>query len=160
MRRYTINIDEEAFVVDIEETSGNTFAVRLADGEPIAVHLVDHQEMSEPIGIAGNHPNPAPSAIAAARVERIARPAAHNARPTAPGGGGGKSGLQAPMPGVVLTIEVSPGATVGRGQTLLILEAMKMKNELKAERDAVVSKIHVGNGDQVKFGDLLIEFEN
>jgi len=67
--------------------------------------------------------------------------------------------MTAPMPGVVLSVEVSPGAQVSRGQTLLVLEAMKMKNDIKAERDAVVTGVHVGAGDQVKHGDLMIEFE-
>ncbi|MDR1213479.1 MAG: acetyl-CoA carboxylase biotin carboxyl carrier protein subunit [Propionibacteriaceae bacterium] len=63
------------------------------------------------------------------------------------------------MPGVVLSIEVAPGAPVRHGQTLLVLEAMKMKNELKAPRDAIVADVLVAAGQQVKHGDPLIKFE-
>ncbi len=48
---------------------------------------------------------------------------------------------------------------MSRGQVLLILEAMKMKNEIRAERDGVVGAVHVAAGDQVKHGDPLISFE-
>jgi biotin carboxyl carrier protein len=64
------------------------------------------------------------------------------------------------MPGVVLSVDVAVGDSVRRGQTLLVLEAMKMKNELKAERDGVVARIPANAGDQVKHGDVLLEFES
>ena len=64
------------------------------------------------------------------------------------------------MPGVVLSVDVAVGDSVRRGQTLLVLEAMKMKNELKAERDGVVASIPANAGDQVKHGDVLLEFES
>ena len=63
------------------------------------------------------------------------------------------------MPGVVLSVEVAPGMAVSRGQTLLVLEAMKMKNDLMAETDGVVARVAVAAGDQVRHGDLLVEFE-
>ena len=56
-------------------------------------------------------------------------------------------------------MEVAPGRTVTRGDTLVVLEAMKMKNDLKAQRDGVVAQVHVTAGDQVKHGDPLVEFE-
>jgi biotin carboxyl carrier protein len=64
------------------------------------------------------------------------------------------------MPGVVLAVEVEPGATVRRGQTLLVLEAMKMKNEIKAERDGTISAVLVAAGAQVKHGEALVEYES
>jgi biotin carboxyl carrier protein len=63
------------------------------------------------------------------------------------------------MPGVVLSVDVAPGTPVTRGQVLLVLEAMKMKNALRAESDGVVSRVSVAVGDQVRHGDLLVEFE-
>jgi oxaloacetate decarboxylase alpha subunit len=54
---------------------------------------------------------------------------------------------------------VEEGAPVARGQTLCILEAMKLMNEIKAELDGVVRRIHVANGDAVEFGQLLFEIE-
>ncbi|MFZ0530668.1 MAG: biotin/lipoyl-containing protein, partial [Propionicimonas sp.] len=61
---------------------------------------------------------------------------------------------------VILSIEVAAGASVQRGQTLMVLEAMKMKNDLRAERDGTVASVLVGAGAQVKHGDVLLEFES
>ncbi|MFV0429312.1 MAG: biotin/lipoyl-containing protein, partial [Arachnia sp.] len=63
------------------------------------------------------------------------------------------------MPGVILSIDVVAGAVVARGDTLMTLEAMKMKNDLKAPRDGVVAEVYVGVGAQVKFGETLVRFE-
>lgn len=67
--------------------------------------------------------------------------------------------MAAPMPGLVLEIGVEPGATVAKGDTLLILEAMKMENVLKAAGDGVVASVEVLQGQAVEKGQLLIRFE-
>ncbi|MFT4295703.1 MAG: acetyl-CoA carboxylase biotin carboxyl carrier protein subunit, partial [Micropruina sp.] len=73
---------------------------------------------------------------------------------------GGDGVLTAPMPGVVVEIDVAVGDTVSEGQTLLVLEAMKMRNDLKAQQPGVVRRIEVQAGDQVRHGDLLLEIES
>jgi len=65
--------------------------------------------------------------------------------------------LKAPMPGLVLDILVSEGQAIQKGDSLLILEAMKMENNLKATNDAVVKKIKVLKGDKVEKNTVLIE---
>jgi pyruvate carboxylase subunit B len=67
--------------------------------------------------------------------------------------------VRAPMPGLVLSVSVEPGQTVASGAGLLVLEAMKMENELRADRNAVVSAVHVSPGDAVGKNDLLIALE-
>jgi len=67
--------------------------------------------------------------------------------------------VKAPMPGLVLNIEIEPGQTVKKGDALLILEAMKMENVIKSPGDAVVKRIAVNQGDAVEKNTLLIEFE-
>ena len=67
--------------------------------------------------------------------------------------------LTAPMPGLVLEISIEPGQTVEKGQSLLILEAMKMENVLKSPGDAVVASIEIEKGQAVEKGQLLIRFE-
>jgi biotin carboxyl carrier protein len=67
--------------------------------------------------------------------------------------------LKAPMPGLVLDVVVAVGQAVKKGETLLILEAMKMENSLKCQADAVVKTIHVKKGTPVEKGELLIEME-
>lgn len=65
--------------------------------------------------------------------------------------------IVAPMPGMVVRIEVAEGDTVRTGQGLVIVEAMKMENELKAEADGVVTRVHVAEGQAVEKDQLLID---
>ncbi|MBU1564489.1 MAG: biotin/lipoyl-binding protein [Proteobacteria bacterium] len=62
----------------------------------------------------------------------------------------------APMPGTILRVAVSTGDTVVKGDTLLILEAMKMENEILAPKDGVVKQLNVSQGASVNPGDILV----
>lgn len=67
--------------------------------------------------------------------------------------------IKAPMPGLILNINVEIGQEVKEGETLLILEAMKMENSITAPRDAVIKSISVKTGNTVAKNELLIEME-
>jgi acetyl/propionyl-CoA carboxylase alpha subunit len=67
--------------------------------------------------------------------------------------------LKAPMPGLVLRVHVAPGQQVVAGAGLVVLEAMKMENELKSASSAVVKSVRVKPGEAVEKGQLLVEFE-
>lgn len=67
--------------------------------------------------------------------------------------------VKAPMPGLVIDVLVEPGQVIEKGTQLLILEAMKMENVLKAEGDGVVKSIEVTKGAAVDKGQILIEME-
>lgn len=67
--------------------------------------------------------------------------------------------IKAPMPGLILDILIEPGQAISKGDQLLILEAMKMENVLKAEGDGVVKSIEVEKGAAVDKGQVLIEME-
>lgn len=67
--------------------------------------------------------------------------------------------INSPLPGTVLDIKVAEGAVVQAGQTVLILEAMKMENEIPTDFAGTVSKIMVDKGATVQAGDALIEIE-
>lgn len=67
--------------------------------------------------------------------------------------------LKAPMPGMVLELKVSVGDSVKKGAPLIIIEAMKMENVIKAAGDAVIKSIAVENGQSVEKGDTILEFE-
>jgi pyruvate carboxylase subunit B len=71
----------------------------------------------------------------------------------------GPKALRAPMPGLVVKVEVQEGEEVLAGQGLVIVEAMKMENELKAEKEARVGKVMVAPGDAVNKDQVLIEFQ-
>lgn len=67
--------------------------------------------------------------------------------------------VKAPMPGLILDINVSVGQEVAENDNLLILEAMKMENNLSSPRAGIIKSISVSKGDTVDKGQLLIEFE-
>ena len=81
--------------------------------------------------------------------------AAPAAAPAAPAGAAGAVAVTAPMPGKILGVKASAGQAVKRGQVLLILEAMKMENEIVAPQDGTVATINVAVGDSVEPGATL-----
>ena len=92
---------------------------------------------------------PAPKAAPAAAPQAAPAPAA------APAGAAGAVAVTAPMPGKILGVKASAGQAVKRGQVLLILEAMKMENEIVAPQDGTVATINVAVGDSVEPGATL-----
>ena len=71
----------------------------------------------------------------------------------------GAGALRAPMPGLVVRVLVEPGQAVNRGGGVVVLEAMKMENELKAAADGTVKTVRVGTGEPVEKGQVLVEFD-
>ena len=96
-------------------------------------------------------------AVAApAAAPAAAAPAAPAPAPAAaPAGSAGAVAVNAPMPGNILDVRVKPGDSVKAGDTLLILEAMKMENEISAPQDGTIASVNVSKGDTVNSGDLL-----
>ena len=113
---------------------GKTYEVEVERGEAM---ILDEYDAKAPVPAA-----PAPIAPAAAPA-----PAA----PTAAG-----TVVTAPLPGNVLAINVKPGESVKAGQTLLLIEAMKMENEVVAPCDGVVKQLAVSKGALVATGDTLL----
>lgn len=72
-------------------------------------------------------------------------------------GASGPQPIRAPMPGLVVRVEVAQGDEVHEGQGVVIVEAMKMENELVAGGDAIVGRVHVSAGDAVEKDQLLVE---
>ncbi|MAN59352.1 MAG: acetyl-CoA carboxylase biotin carboxyl carrier protein subunit [Flavobacteriaceae bacterium] len=68
--------------------------------------------------------------------------------------------IHAPMPGLILEVNVSAGDTVSEGDSLCVLEAMKMENALSAPRNGVIKAVHIAEGETVDKNALLIEFED
>jgi acetyl/propionyl-CoA carboxylase alpha subunit len=68
--------------------------------------------------------------------------------------------LRAPMPGLVVRVHASPGDRVSAGSGIVVLEAMKMENELRVHASAVVKAVRVAPGEAVEKGQVLVEFED
>jgi len=94
----------------------------------------------------------------------VAAPAAPAAKPAAPApavkpavsGAEGSIKVEAPMPGTILDVKTSVGASVKSGDVLCILEAMKMENEIFSEKGGVVASINAPAGASVQSGDVII----
>lgn len=94
-------------------------------------------------------------ASASAPVAATATPAAPapKAAPAAPTSG---EPLNCPMPGTIVSVNVSAGQKVKLGDVVVVLEAMKMENEIKAPKDGTITSVNVNKGDAVESGTLLV----
>ncbi len=95
-----------------------------------------------------SEPAPAPKA------EQTAPKAAPKATATA-----GAESIKSPLPGSVIKVPVKAGDAVKRGDILLVMESMKMENNIMAERDCVIKKVHITEGQSVMQDDLLVDIE-
>jgi len=128
MKKFNITVNGKAYEVEVEEIGGVPEAPR-----------------------APRAAAPAPRAAAPAPAPAPAAPAAPAAAPA-----GGGTSVECPMPGTVLDIKVSAGDAVKSGDVLLILEAMKMENEITAMGDGKVISVNVAKGASVNAGDVLV----
>lgn len=114
------------------------------------------EELAEESVFHSSQTKAAPAAIQSLRqhTATTAQPKPAAAAKAASAAGGGT--IVAPMPGTVLNVTVNTGDKVSRGQTLLVLEAMKMENEIMAPADGVVQSLNVTKGVSVNAGDVLV----
>lgn len=114
------------------------------NGTPYNVTVEEGTSSTAPVASA---PAPAPAAAPAPQAAPKAAPAPAAA---------GSVKVDAPMPGNILDVKVSNGTAVKAGQVLVILEAMKMENEIVAPQDGTVASINVNKGDTVEAGQTII----
>lgn len=146
MKQYKYKINGAQYDVTIDGIVGKNAKVEV-NGIPFEVEMQGSSLVEEdlPVMVADNNA-PAP----AAPVQETAPAAAPAAGP------GAGTPVKAPLPGVVTKIPVSVGQAVRKGDTVLILEAMKMENNITAECDGTVTGICVAAGDSVMEGTTLL----
>ncbi len=143
MKEYKYKINGKDFSVKIGEIEDNIANVEV-NGTSYKVEMEKKPE-EKPVIRPVVRPAAAPS------------PAAAPAASPAGGASVAGAGVKSPLPGVVLDVKVNVGDAVKKGQTVLILEAMKMENNINADRDGVVKAVNVKAGDSVLEGtDLII----
>ncbi len=101
----------------------------------------------------GQEPAPAPAPAPAPKAAPKAAPA------PAPKPAAGAKSITSPLPGSVVSVAVAVGDTVKRGQTVMVIESMKMENNIPAPRDGKIAALHVAAGKSVMQGDALLDFE-
>ena len=148
MKQYKYKVNGAQYDVTINEIQGQLAKV-VVNGIPFDVEMQNSQ-LSED-NLPDVTTTAAPSAVPAAPA--AAAPAATEA---APSGAGEGTPVKAPLPGVVTKINVSVGQQVKKGENVLVLEAMKMENNITAEADGTVSGIAVKAGDSVLEGAVLL----
>ena len=136
MKEYKYKINGNEYNVAVEELEGNKANVTV-NGKTYEV------ELDRPTKPAVTKPVARPAA---------ASTAAPAPRPAAAGG----AGIKAPLPGVILDIKVKVGDAVAKGQTIAILEAMKMENNINADREGTVVSINVEKGQSIAEGTDII----
>jgi biotin carboxyl carrier protein len=166
---YIANIDDKKFVVDVEKQKRG-FKVSL-DGKSVGAEIVDQGNIrgfpahlcmvveNTPYDIVVENENAITVNGESFRVRvedeklqklgQLRREVAH----------AGEMDITVPMPGLVVNVEVKEGDKVTAHQGLVVVEAMKMQNEIKAPKDGVVKKVNVKNGMTVNGGDTLLVIE-
>lgn len=116
----------------------------------ITVNGVAYDVAVEEMGEGAAASTPAPAAAP--------KPAAPKAAPAAAAGAGAIK-INSPMPGNILSVKASAGQAVKKGDVLMILEAMKMENEICAPQDGTIASVQVSAGDSVESGDVLVTMD-
>lgn len=151
MKQYKYTINGAQFDVTIDSIVGSKAKVEV-NGIPFEVEMQGSSLVEEALPTVTTD-SAAPAAAPAAPAAAAEAPAAAPAAKSGPGAG---APVKAPLPGVVTKILVSEGQAVKKGETVLVLEAMKMENNITAEADGTVSGICVSAGDSVMEGTTLI----
>lgn len=135
--------------------NGKEYAVNIIDVKENVAHLtVNGAEYNVEIG--GLNTAPKKVVNRGVQVPTLQSQSQAPVKKPAAAAGGAANALKTPLPGVVLDVFVQEGDAVKAGQRVLLLEAMKMENNIEADRDGVVEKISVRKGDSVLEGDVLL----
>lgn len=139
MKDYKFKINGQDYAASVEEQDNGTLNVTV-NGKTYQVELPEKAHHC-------TRPMVRPAVSAAAGAPAVARPAA-----AAPGN------VVAPLPGTITSVKVKKGQKVKKGDVLLVMEAMKMANDITAEADGTIKNVCVSQGQSVNQGMILIEF--
>jgi biotin carboxyl carrier protein len=149
-----VKVENQSFEVEVGDIHARPIVATI-NGEAFEVWPEDVQlvKPSVQMGQVASLPGAPPSA---APHHAASKPAPTSSAPVAPTTGA-KSVL-APLPGVIVAVNVKPGDAVVHGQELCVIEAMKMKNVIRAGRAGTIGAVHVTLNQHVKHHDVLLEF--
>lgn len=139
MKEFKFKIKDKEYNVNVIEEKGNTVLLQV-NGKEFKVELEENKTQAAPI-------------VRKPKVEVVKN------EPVQPKTSGNIKSVRAPLPGNILEIKVKEGDKITKGTTVLIMEAMKMENNIASEFDGIVTAIKVKQGQAVMQNDILIEVE-
>lgn len=149
MKQYKYTINGADYDVTIDSLNGNKAKV-IVNGMSFDVEMqgtLNESDLPDAPAADASAAPAAPKAAASAAAPKAAAPA---------GASGKGTPVKAPLPGVVTAINVNVGQKVKKGETVVVLEAMKMENNIAAECDGTVTSVCVAHGDSVMEGTVLV----
>lgn len=151
MKNYKFTINGNKYSVEVGDLENNAVNVEV-NGTPYNVEM--DMEIKQPVKVK-------PVVKVSANTNKAAAPAAATANVKSAPAAATASGatLKSPLPGTILDIFCKEGDAVKAGQRLFLLEAMKMENNIDAEKDGVIKEVRVHRSDSVMEGDILVVFE-
>ena len=147
MNKYQYKVQGVDYNVEIEEVSGNLAKVNV-NGIPFEVELQQPINAAQAITrpkVSAPKPAPAAAPVAAPAAAPVATPVAGNGTP-----------VKSPLPGTITAVNVKVGDKVNNGDTVVVLEAMKMQNNIEAEATGTITSVAVSAGDSVMEGSVLV----
>ena len=148
--RFAVAIDRRQWMIDVARIDATTWSLLIDEGGRICSHEVTLAVGAE-AGVLNVRVNGAPVAVRVNGTRRLGR----KDQGAQAGGGSGPLRVLAPMPGKIVRVLVRAGEAVRAGQALIVIEAMKMENELRAAGAGTVADIQVREGQSVEAGALL-----
>lgn len=158
----SVKVQGKEYQVEIEDLNARPVLATI-EGQTFEVYPDEQFAAAAPAPapvaapVAKPAPAPAPRPVQPVVEKPAAAPAPVAAAPAA-GNGGSADAVTAPIPGVIVAVLVKEGANVSQGQELCTLEAMKMKNAIRANHAGKIGAIKIAVGDHVRHGQVLMEF--
>ena len=153
MKDYSLKINGHNYSVQIDDVNeASTVAHVVVNGVDYEVEI----EGAKASTVSKPQVAPAPKSANSAMITPSSATPSPRIAATAPSSG---YSVKCPLPGTVLSVKVAAGDTIAAGQTLVVLEAMKMENNIDADRGGVVKQVLVQQGATVMEGDVLIVIE-
>jgi len=149
MKQFIYRINGQEYIVAVNKMDGELAEVAV-NGTNYKVELVNNEEE---VSIVARPATKAPAAAQTAPKATAAVPV--SSKPA----GGGAGVVKSPLPGIIIDIKVNVGDAVKKGQTVAMLEAMKMENAIQAPIDGKVTGIHTNKGDSILEGVAILTIE-
>lgn len=144
MKKYYVTVNGKKYAVEVEEVNGDLVIPETSKLNNNTENLIENIEPQTKVEV-----NPPKVVEESKTIENtsVAREPVEGEK------------IECPMPGSIIKIPVSEGSSLKKGDVIMILEAMKMENEIMAPRDCKVVRINVTKGEQVNTGDVLAVIE-